>query len=519
MKTIYLFFVIVALQLNTAFTQPTIVWGDCFGGAGADRPSSVKHTIDGGIIASGVTHSNNGDITSLNGNSDGWVIKINSEGTIDWQKTYGTSGLDNANEVLQTTDGGYIFAGFAFYNDGDASGHHGGGSDFWVVKLNASGAIMWQKCYGGSAVDYACFIQPTNDNGYVIAGIGGSPDGDMTGFQGLSDFWIVKIDSVGTMEWQKSIGGTSVDDANCIKQTNDGGYIIAGSTESVNGDVVNNHGASDFWIVKLNSTGNVEWMKCLGGSAIDLAKKIIQTNDGGYMVVGNTQSNDGNVTGNHGLTDAWIVKLTSTGNIEWQKCMGGDGQDYAEDLIQLNDGGIIFVGYSYSLNGDLTANQGGTDCWIVKINSSGTMQWQKSYGSTNNDRGYSLDIGSDGGLIVANYTEGFNGDVSGSNGWADFWIVRFSSVQNLDQIQNELIDISLFPNPTLDYLNIKSQIMPENKTLTYTIYDLLGKKIMEETIESNPVLSLNIQEINTGYYFLNIKFDDLVLHKSFQKIK
>ena len=149
---------------------------------------------------------------------------------------------------------------------------------------------------------------------------------------------------------------------------------MAGYTESDDGDVIGNHGNYDMWIVKLSSTGEIAWQKCLGGSNKDEAYSIQQTPDGGYIVASYTESGDGNIIGNDGYGDMWIVKLSSTGEINWQKCLGGSDYDGAEAIQQTTDGGYIVAGYTASDDGDVVGYHDDCDMWIVKLNSDGEIE-------------------------------------------------------------------------------------------------------------------------------------------------
>jgi hypothetical protein len=182
-------------------------------------------------------------------------------------------------------------------------------SFFITSKLFAQPIIEWQKCLGGSQADASNSIQQTTDGGYIVAGYTDSNDGDVTNLHAPSDYWIVKLDNLGSIEWQKCLGGSQLDVAYSIQQTYDGGYIVAGASVSTDGDVINNHGLGDYWIVKLNNLGSIEWQKSLGGSNDDYASSIQQTLDSGFIVAGISKSNDGDVSGNHGLGDYWVVKL------------------------------------------------------------------------------------------------------------------------------------------------------------------------------------------------------------------
>jgi len=190
------------------------------------------------------------------------------------------------------------------------SGNHGS-KDVWVVKLNALGEIEWQRCFGGSAGEFASSIQQTSDGGYIFAGSTGSKDGDVSGYRGGgSDAWVVKLNALGDIKWQRRFGGSFADSVFSIQQASGGGYIFAGWAGSNDGDVSGNHGGLwDAWVVKLSASGGIEWQRCFGGSGTDFASSIQQTSDGGYIFAGRTNSNDGDVSGNRGDTDAWIVKL------------------------------------------------------------------------------------------------------------------------------------------------------------------------------------------------------------------
>src|SRR5690606_18747613 len=182
-------------------------------------------------------------------------------------------------------------AGESNSNDGDVSGNHGG-SDYWIVKLSPSGEITWQQSLGGSGADSATSIKQTMDGGYIVAGYSSSSDGDVTEKQGSGDYWIVKLNAAGGIEWQKSFGGSDFDNALSIDQTNDNGYIIAGLTNSNDGDVTLNQGVRDYWIVKLNMTGDLIWEKSLGGSGDDRAYSIKQTSNNNYIIGGFSSSHD-----------------------------------------------------------------------------------------------------------------------------------------------------------------------------------------------------------------------------------
>jgi len=413
---------------------PAIEWSKTMGGWDRDEGYSVQQTAEGGYIVAGKTSSWDGDVTLNYGMSDYWIVKLNSTGNITWQTSIGGEGAEKAYSVWETRDGGYIVAGDSEQSSPhnsykvlklDSDGHllwwnslHGtdwwlyiansvqqtadggyivagggadgssgscrnsypycsGGGDFGVVKLNSTGAVVWHKAMGGSENDVAESIQQTSDYGYIVAGYSLSGDGDVTGHHSGNDYWIVKLDSAGTLVWEKSLGGYYHDYAFSIQETWDGGYIVAGSSESNDGNVTGHLGNpvvnSNYWVVKLDSVGNIMWDRSIMGGVSDWGTSIDHTADGGYVVAGISDMGLGNYLGNRGAEDIGVVKLDSAGNIVWKKFLGGTAGDYGYSIQQTADGGYIVAGSSFSTNGDVyvpctcapcTRNQ---EVWVVKL--------------------------------------------------------------------------------------------------------------------------------------------------------
>jgi hypothetical protein len=466
MKNLLFTSIVTLLSVTFSLAQPTVQWQKSVGGTGNDYAESIQQTNDGGYIVVGISYSNDGDVSGNQGASDCWVVKLNAFGTIEWEKSMGGSGDDNARLIQQTNDGGYIFIGPSDSNDGDVSGNHGN-LDYWAVKLTSTGVIEWQKSLGGTGYEYAQYIQQTSDGGYIAAGSSFSNDGDVSGNHGGFDCWVVKLNNEGTIVWQKSLGGLSNDEAESIQQTNDGGFILAGHSDSNDGDVSGNHGGPDYWVVKLSSIGTIEWQKSLGGTGSDQAKSVQQTNDGGYIVAGYTSSNDGDVSVNYGYLDYWVVKLNSLGTIEWQKTLGGSDFDLAQSIQQTNDGEYIVAGYSYSNDVDVQSSQGNQDFWVVKLSSIGTVEWEKSLGGSGLENASSIQQTNEGGFIVAGSSNSNDGDVSGNQGNFDYWVVQLKSCQPSFSTQpaNQIIDI---------YSNAQFIVSSSDPTATYQWQTDLG---------------------------------------------
>ena len=484
------------VQLYTWGQAPAIQWQKTLGGRGEDQANSIQPTADGGYILAGFTTSSDGDVSGNHGDPGFWIIKLSSTGDLQWQKCFGGLVDDRAYSIQPTSDGGYIFVGSGLIN-GDISGYHGS-VDALVVKFSSAGDLLWRKYLGGSNTDILYSIQPTVDGGYILAGISGSYDGDVSGIIGGGDAWVVKLSGTGELQWQKCLGGTGDDAANSIQPTTDGGYIVAGSTNSTDGDVIRNHGGYDYWVVKLSGTGELQWQKCLGGTANDLFNSIQPTSDGGYIVAGVTFSTDGDVTGYKGGRDSWIVKLSGIGEIQWQKCIGGKDEDNSYSIQKTSDGGYIMAGYTYSTNGDVIGNHGAYDAWIIKLSSTGELQWQKCLGGTLDEFANSINPTADGGYIVAGYTYSTDGDITGNHGGDDAWVVKLApDTMGVSVFANTPVNI--YPNPATGVITIQN---PANVVIDKMIVtDLSGKMMLEQSGTSNQI---NVVQLASGTYILKV---------------
>ncbi|MFC1955407.1 hypothetical protein ACFLWZ_02565 [Chloroflexota bacterium] len=424
-----------------ALAQSGSLWAMNFGGSSDDCAYSIQQTADGGYIVAGLTESFGA------GDEDFWVVKLTSNGQISWQKAYGGSLKDRAYSVQQTTDGGYIVAGST-----DSFG--AGSKDYWVVKITSNGSVEWQKTYGGVDPERARCIQQTTDGGYIVAGYTNSFGA------GSSDIWILKLASNGNVQWQKTYGGSSSESTWSVQQTSDGGYIVAGWTES------SGAGNSDYWVLKLSSEGNVQWQKSYGGVDDDDPYSVRQTADGGYIVVGVTESFGA------GAEDFWVLKLASNGTVTWQKTYGGISDDASYSVHQTSDGGFVVLGMTESFG------TGNGDFWLLKLTSNGNAEFQKTYGGINWDEPYSIGQISDGGYILAGSTESFG------IGSEDFWVLRLNeegTIPNLPECfygidsditikntQSTVGDTTLAVGNTIASVSIPNYSLTDTDCSTYT---------------------------------------------------
>ena len=372
--------------VDICVAQPIEEWNKTFGGIDDDEAYSVKQTSDGGYILAGFTSSYGA------GSADFWLVKTDSSGDEQWNKTFGGTDADAAYSVQQTSDGGYILTGLTDL-------YSAGGADFWLVKIDSSGDEQWNKTFGGTDDDGATSVQQTSDGGYILAGSTWS-------YGAGSDFWLVKTDSSGDEQWNKTFGGTDGDGAPSVQQTSDGGYILAGYTKSYGA------GSADFWLVKTDSSGDEQWNKTFGGTDADVATSVQQTSDGGYILVGYTKSYGA------GSGDFWLVKTDSSGDEQWNKTFGGTAPDAAPSVQQTSDGGYILAGGTWSYGA------GSGDFWLVKTDSNGDEQWNKTFGGTSLDSTKSVQQTSDGGYILVGYTKSYGA------GSGDFWLIKLKDPFN-----------------------------------------------------------------------------------------
>lgn len=519
-KVIFTF--VILLFYANVFAQ-SIQWQKSLGGTGQDEAVSIQQTIEGGYIVAGYSDSNNGDVSGHHNNEnnfenyDYWIVKLDGQGVVQWQKSLGGTNEDVTASIRQTIDRGYIIAGSSNSNDGDVTGNHGDFSDdFWIVKLDSLGNLMWERSLGGSGKEEATSIQQTADKGYIISGYSNSNDGDVTNIHShLYDYWVVKLDSTGILQWQKALGGYNDDRAYYIEQTDDGGYIVSGYSSSNDGDVTTNHGSSDYWVVKLDRIGNLQWQKSLGGSGPERAICTKQTNDNGYIIAGFSKSTDGDVVDNKGDYDYWLVKLDGKGVLQWQKSFGGTRTDIANSVQLTSDNGFICAGVSESNDGDIANKHDNTkDFWIIKLDSEGNLQWEKTLGGTGRDEANFIQQTSDNEYIIAGVSSSNDGDVTGNHSlpgygsFPDYWIVKLSGKETNISGISIIQGISIYPNPASEQLTIDLTgygFIPAGTTVS--LLSATGEKVFEKSV-ADFITILNVEGQPKGLYFIKIESKD-----------
>jgi hypothetical protein len=514
------FFFFCIFNSSYSQTAPNVQWQNTIGGSSYDFLFSLKRTTDNGFILAGSSASDiSGDKTeNTNGYDDYWIVKTDANGSVQWQNTIGGNEDDILFSIDNLIDGGYILGGESFSDStGDKTDSCWSqfASDFWLVKTDSAGNVLWDKTIGGTGTDYLYSVSETTDNGFILGGWSNSSlSGDKTeNSNGGDDFWIVKTDSSGNIQWQNTIGGSAREYLKTIEQTTDGGYIIGGvSLSGISGDKTEgNIGMEDYWIVKIDSIGNIQWQNTIGGTNEEELYSVGQTVDGGFLIAGASRSGiSGDKTeSNNGNFDCWLIKTDSSGTIEWQQTIGGSDFDLLSAVKETNDGGYLLGGSSFSnISGDKTENsKGAFDYWVIKIDSIGNILWQKTIGGNDYDILLCIEQLNDGSLILGGYSKSI---VSGDKtetcfGDEDFWIVKLAPDPTAIVEDNfPALDFNLFPNPSNG--NIKLNFKPaENKKYKFEVINVLGETVFNDEIK-NPQspINLNLSFLGKGIYLLKI---------------
>ncbi len=352
---------------NPVESTPGITFTKIFNGSNGSG-SSVRQSSEGGFIIAGIT------FTSGTGQGDVYLIKTDVSGNEIWEKTFGGSERDGGSSVQQTSDGGFIIAGYTF-------SYGAGSKDVYLIKTDASGNKIWEKTFGGSSDDCGYSLQQTSDSGFIIVGRTESFGA------GQGDVHLIKTDASGNEIWEKTFGGSNVEYGYSVQQTSDGGFIIVGFTWSFGA------GNTDIYLIKTDVNGNKIWEKTFGGSGYEFGYSVQQTLDDGFIISGSSDSFG------VGSSDVYLIKTDATGNKIWDKTFGRSGYDNGVSIRETSDNGFIVVGNTYSLD------SGVTDIYLIKTDANGNKTWEKTFGAGDNNSasGYSVEQTFDGGFAITGH--------------------------------------------------------------------------------------------------------------------
>jgi len=590
-----LVFLFIISTIGSAFAQGSLIkmWDKVYGGQTADYLTVMKATRDGGFILGGYSETGFGAY-------DYWIVKTNADGVEQWNKSYGGSDMDHLFTLKQTNDGGYLLGG---YSDSPVSGNktspNFGGHDYWIIKTDPFGNKEWEKDLGGTGFDWPYGIEETSDGGFLVGGESDSPisgsktQAPVAGF----DFWVIKLDALGNQQWDKVFGGTMQDALYSLFETSDHGFILGGPTNSgIGGNKTQAcFGSNDIWIIKTDSIGNQQWDKDYGGTQNDWFSVVSPAADGGYIIGCSSLSGIGGckTTPLYGgfWSDFWVIKTDSSGVIQWQKDYGGsDKEDEFGTISNTIDGGYLFAGTSYSpISGDKSeANLGAEQTWIIKTDSLGNREWDKTVLTTEHDEsGYGIQI-NDGCYIFSNNTQaGIGGDKTQPNQLMDYWILKFCAcnlivpeiIQNNDTLSvfqtyftyqwylngNIIIGatdyfyvaqasgdynvvatdangceveagvfnvvagltpvpakgegVLVFPNPVEEKLTVIGSQLSGTAT-EVSVYNVMGEKMLIEipaSAKSSSSFELDVHALTGGLYYIEITFSEKTFRSKFVK--
>ena len=472
---------ILVTKLNA---NGTVQWRRILGGSSDDRGHGCMEASDGSIMIIGTSASSDGDLTQTQGQNDVWVLKLSPAGTTIWQHSYGGSSGDQGAQIQETPDGGFVIDGSTTSADGDVVGYHSGAGtlDYWIFKINSSGILEWSRALGGSGHDVGSRLIQTADDGFLASFMyTESNDGDVTNYNGNGDCWLVKLSASGAIEWSRTVGGSLREFGNDILEMSNGDLMLLVTTASSDGDISLNQGGSDVLLAKISSTGQLLWERTYGGSLDDDCRSLLPTTDGGFVMAGSSSSSDGDVSGNAGEQDVWVLKVDANGSLLWQRSYGGSLSD-GVFLYEANNGGYLLSGTTLSNDGSVQGNNGGRDLWFLKLTDNGELAWQKCIGGSAEDWGQLKAQTSDGGYVAFGYTDSNDGDVSGNHGQRDMWVVKLKVTEPIEPLECALYIPNAF-SPNASGKN-DSQCLYGTEcimSMSFGIYDRWGNKVFEST--------------------------------------
>lgn len=377
------------LPAQVVLTPPTVKWQQALGGSAADAAFAVRNLPGGMVAVAGSTRSNDGMLGPVKQglDLDMWLVKLNAQGQVQWHKHYGGSYNDEARDVRALPGGDLILAGWT--ESRELSPQPGrSGRDVYLVRTDALGGLLWQRTYGGPGNDIANVVLPLADGGFLLCGETGSLGGNVSKNAGGLDGWIIRTEADGRLRWEKTYGGKNNDVIVAAVQVSDG-YVLVGSSDSNDGDIPGNKGKMDLLVIKIDEGGNTIWRRNLGGTSFDEGHGIAAAPDGRLYIAGTTFSNDGDVAAanvrHHGGGDVWLLCLDRYGMLQWTNCYGGSGDEGANGIELRKNGQLIVAATSRSRDGDRTLARGVFDGWLLLTDNYGKLLWQKTAGGFEND--------------------------------------------------------------------------------------------------------------------------------------
>ena len=353
--------------------QGEVTWKKTYGGSADDFGFSLVESPEGGFVLMGYSNSQDGDVPTTKGYHDNWIIRVDAAGAVVWKKSFGYSGHDHAYNVIPTLDGGYFFNGFLDVTASNGEGNSGkpskakrhGVGEFWCHKIDANGNIQWQRYFGGTNNDRSYDAIQTREGNFLIVGTTESNDVDVKNPKGSYDVWVVMVSPFGDMIWENSYGGSLVDEASRVIEDSYGNYRIIGNTNSEDMDVIDSRGSSDVWQIIIDKSGKLIGSYNFGGSEFDRGTSITKGPLGSTFITGYSRSLDGDMNINNGENDIFLMYVPDDGSELKTMILGGEGQDFAYDVLVLREGGVMLVGQTFSKNPPFDQNNGKSDILVA----------------------------------------------------------------------------------------------------------------------------------------------------------
>ncbi|MCK9451658.1 MAG: T9SS type A sorting domain-containing protein [Bacteroidales bacterium] len=524
--------ILIVAFLSSAFAYsqiPVIKWQQCIGSLGGVKSDGIVETTNGYLFA--LTVQDGTGLPNYHGGNEIWLIETDTLGNKIWESCYGISESDGAYKLISKNDQYYIL-GATQSTDGDVQSNNNGGSDYWVVKLDSEREIIWEKCFGSPGNEVPRDMIVTPDGGVVVMGRIFNSGGDVSVLYGRNDVWMFKTDSLGNLEWEKTLGNQWLDNGVSIMLNSEGNIILIGAVAHYGGMVECNTDDyyGDVWLVELDLQGNIVWQHCYGGSHYDLGFSVIEV-DAGYIFAAGSSSNDGDVSGHHGPAgnapdgwpDIWVVKIDLQGEIIWQKSIGGYDSEFPMYITQTEDGGIIVIGKTFSNDGDVSGNHSNPDLmnaddiWVVKMSPGGEIEWQQCYGglgSEDLENPHTILKKGDYNYVIASSTDyGLSFDVEctptgGNYIDKDAWIfeIGLDDTTALHESLPGSGNLDVYPNPAKDYIIFEMQANKSTVSTPMEIIDIYGRKVASLQMVSGKDV-LDVKSLSSGVYFYRLSHE------------
>ena len=513
--------ILLFFAINASAQVPEIIWQQCYGTATRDVAFGIAPAEDGYMLA--VEVESGEGLTNYHGLDDIWIVNIDSTGAILWEKCFGGSGYDTPRKIISIGNNEFYVLGGTGSTDGDVQSYNQGNGDLWVVKINGEGDLLWEKCYGSWGTEEPRDMILTADGGFALLARISASGGDISNYYGSYDNWVVKCDSLGNIEWEITLGNNGLDNGISLMINSAGNIMMIGAAQKYGGlvECYPDGVWADVWIVELDLQGNILTQYCYGGSHYDLGNNLIELEDG-FAFVAFTHSNDGDVSGLHGpsaappdgWSDIWMVRLNEQMEIIWQKCLGGYRTEGPNFITRIEDGGFLVVGMTTSNDGDVSGNHSypgtHTDIWVVKLNENGDIEWQRCYGGFSSQRlenPHTILKKSDYNYVIAASTKGSPtydvqcGTFEGYNAW--IFEIALPDTVGVITATASANEIKVYPNPADDYLVFENNVALSANNYQIQIMNIFGQVI--STLEmNNSKTVLETQDFAPGIYFYRI---------------